>query len=66
MLIDSHCHFDFEPFIQAPNSYLEQAKQAGVGAIVIPSVGLNNWSLVAKLCSEYPELYYGLGLHPFF
>ena len=46
MLIDSHCHFDFEPFASDPDGYLELARQAGVGKIIIPSVGERNWLVV--------------------
>ncbi|MGF1761388.1 TatD family hydrolase [Photobacterium sagamiensis] len=66
MLIDSHCHFDFPPFSDDPAYYLELARRAGVEVIVIPSVGERNWALVEQLSLQYPNLYYALGLHPFF
>jgi len=66
MLIDSHCHFDFAPFIDAPEYYLALAKDAGVKRIVIPSVGERNWHAVEQLSRQFDELYYALGLHPFF
>lgn len=66
MLIDSHCHFDFEPFDSDPKHYLALAHSAGVGKIIIPSVGQRNWQRVQSLCSQFDELFYALGLHPFF
>ncbi|MCW8330026.1 TatD family hydrolase [Photobacterium sp. SDRW27] len=66
MFIDSHCHFDFEPFASDPAHYLELANDAGVGKIVIPSVGERNWQEVQQLCRQFDNLYYALGLHPFF
>lgn len=66
MLIDSHCHFDFAPFIDAPEHYLTLAKNAGVKRIIIPSVGERNWHVVEQLSRQFDELYYALGLHPFF
>ena len=66
MFIDSHCHFDFEPFASDPAYYLDLARRAGVGKIVIPSVGQRNWQAVRALCRQYDNLYYALGLHPFF
>ena len=66
MLIDSHCHFDFEPFASDPDAYLELARNAGVGTIVIPSVGERNWQAVKSLSQQFDGLYYALGLHPFF
>ncbi|MGF1713706.1 TatD family hydrolase [Photobacterium chitinilyticum] len=66
MLIDSHCHFDFEPFSSDPAYYLELARKAGVGKIIIPSVGERNWQAVRTLSQQFDNLYYALGLHPFF
>lgn len=66
VIIDSHCHFDFAPFSENPAQAWTQAQQAGVKAIVIPTVGRSNWHQVAKLCQQFSGLYYGLGLHPFF
>ncbi len=42
------------------------AKAAGVKQIVIPSVGQSNWHSIDQLCQHHHELYYGLGIHPFF
>ncbi|WP_299018821.1 TatD family hydrolase [uncultured Photobacterium sp.] len=66
MLIDSHCHFDFEPFASDPAHYLALARRTGVGKIIIPSVGERNWLAVQELCEQFDDLYYALGLHPFF
>ncbi|WP_368501946.1 TatD family hydrolase [Photobacterium sp. 1_MG-2023] len=70
-LIDSHCHFDFAPFSQAPAAYLKDAQRAGVSHIVIPSVGEKNWQRIQAICEQQspetqPALYYALGMHPFF
>ncbi|UTV29329.1 TatD family hydrolase [Photobacterium atrarenae] len=66
MMIDSHCHFDFAPFDADPAGYLAMARQAGVAALVIPSVGERNWQRVQALSHQYDGVYYALGLHPFF
>ncbi|WP_181317427.1 TatD family hydrolase [Photobacterium aquimaris] len=66
VIIDSHCHFDFAPFAENPAQAWTQAQQAGVKAMVIPTVGNRNWGTVAGLCQQFSGLYYGLGIHPFF
>ena len=43
---------------------LATAKQSGV-APLIPSVGLSNWDKVS-LASSHDEIYFSLGLHPYF
>ncbi|WP_305459778.1 TatD family hydrolase [Photobacterium leiognathi] len=65
-MIDTHCHFDFFPFSDDPERALTLAKEAGVKQIVIPSVGQSNWHSIEQLCQHHNELYYGLGIHPFF
>ncbi|PSW56861.1 TatD family hydrolase [Photobacterium leiognathi] len=65
-MIDTHCHFDFPPFSDDPERALTLAKAAGVKQIVIPSVGQSNWHSIEQLCQHHHELYYGLGIHPFF
>ncbi len=66
VIIDSHCHFDFAPFSNNPAQAWIQAQQAGVKAIIIPTVGGSNWQPVIELCRQFSGLYYGLGIHPFF
>lgn len=66
LVIDSHCHFDFAPFAADPALAWTQAQQVGVKAMVIPTVGSQNWHTVATLCQQFSGLYYGLGIHPFF
>ena len=66
MFIDSHCHFDFEPFASDPAYYLDLARRAGIGKIVIPSVGQRDWQAVRALCRQFDNLYYALGLHPYY
>lgn len=65
-MIDSHCHFDFAPFDADPAGELARAREAGVEALVIPSVGERNWQAVQALSRRFGELYYALGLHPYF
>ena len=66
MLIDSHCHFDFAPFCDDPAFFLRLSQQAGVEKIIIPAVGQRNWQTVRDLSTRFANLYFGLGLHPFF
>ena len=64
-MIDSHCHFDFAPFADDPERYLNAASLAGVEKLIIPAVGLDNWLHVSSLCQMFPHrCYYSLGIHP--
>ena len=64
-LFDTHCHFDFEPFHNIETE-LAKAHSAGIERILIPAVGLVNWDKVNELASSHQELYFALGLHPYF
>ena len=67
MFIDSHCHFDFVPFSENNELYIQQAKAVGVKHLVVPSVGASNWRIVQQLSHQYPQfISYALGLHPYF
>lgn len=64
MLVDSHCHLDFAPFVVAEE--LQRCAEHGVTHIVIPAVAHRNWARIAALCAECPALYAAYGLHPLY
>lgn len=66
MFVDTHCHFDFPPFIHdIEDSFLHAAK-VGVTDIIIPSVGIENLERVYLLAQQHPHLYAALGFHPLY
>ncbi len=67
MLIDSHCHLDYlnAPAVpQGIEGAIARAQLAGVGAIVLPAVGPENFDRVISLAHQYPQVFYALGIHP--
>ena len=65
MLIDSHCHLDFEDFDHDRQTVLNDARTAGVSTIVVPGVAQATWARTVKV-SQNAELPFALGLHPMF
>jgi TatD DNase family protein len=65
MLIDSHCHLDAAEFQGQQREIIQQARQHGVGKIVVPAVDLASFARVSAL-AEYPECVYALGIHPMY
>jgi TatD DNase family protein len=69
MLIDSHCHLDY---LNAPavslgiEGAIARARAVGVGAVVVPAVGPENFERVIALSRQYPEVVYALGIHPIY
>ena len=56
--VDTHCHFDFPPFTGDEEQSIAKAAEAGVQAIIVPSVE------AAYFAAQHPALYAALGLHP--
>ncbi|AOM41272.1 TatD family hydrolase [Xenorhabdus hominickii] len=66
MFIDTHCHFDFPPFLGDEITSLEQARRVGVEKIIVPTVSERNFQRVVALAENYPAIYAALGLHPLY
>lgn len=67
MLIDTHCHLDFDVFSDDRAAIIAQAEAIGIKYLVIPGVTVNNWQPIQALCRQYPlQLLPALGLHPCF
>lgn len=65
-LVDAHCHFDFPCFDGRRDEVLEEAARLGVRGLVIPGVRRRNWGRVAALADSRSNLWYCLGIHPWF
>jgi TatD DNase family protein len=64
MWIDTHCHLDAGEFGEQGSATAARAAQAGVARIVVPSVEVRNFSVVAQLAKATPGCHYALGIHP--
>lgn len=64
MLVDSHCHLDFERFDADRDEVVARAEAAGVGQIIVPALDLENVAAVLALADRYPGVYAAIGVHP--
>jgi hydrolase, TatD family len=64
MLVDSHCHLDFEDFAEDRSAILERAQAAGVQEILIAAVVQKHWSRVQALAAENAGIWAAAGVHP--
>jgi len=55
--VDTHCHFDFPPFIDDVDSSLARAAGAGVTAIIVPATEAARFAGVLALAQAHPPLY---------
>ncbi len=64
MLVDTHCHLDFEQFDEDRLAVVTNAQRAGVGVILNPSVDLENSAKVLAQTARFDGLYAAIGVHP--
>ena len=64
MLIDTHCHLDFERFNEDRHTVIQRAIQAGVQRMIVPGIDLRNCTAVLKLTEQYEGVYAAIGVHP--
>lgn len=65
-LIDTHCHFDFPPFIEDLDRSLEKLETNHVEKIIIPAVDIHSSQRIIKLISTYDCLFGAIGCHPIY
>ncbi|UYO00276.1 MAG: TatD family hydrolase [Devosia sp.] len=64
MLIDSHCHLDFEALSGDIDGVLARAEAAGVTGMVTISTRVDNFSTYAAIAERYPNVWCSVGTHP--
>ena len=66
MIIDSHCHIDFEAFDTNRDQVIQRARQLGIRHIIVPAVTAATFYRVKQTCEQYAECHPAYGLHPYF
>ena len=66
MLIDAHCHLDFEAFSEDREAMFQRARAAGVGHFMVPGTTRARWPDVLALGEARSDVSISLGLHPCF
>lgn len=64
MLVDTHCHLDFDRFDEDRDGVLWRAAEAGVARIVVPAIDLDNARTVLALAEAHEMVYAAVGVHP--
>jgi TatD DNase family protein len=64
MLVDHHCHLDFEQLAEDREGILARAREAGVGIMVTISTRIRKLSELLAIAEENPNVYCSVGTHP--
>jgi len=64
MLIDSHCHLDFETFEAELPDVVARSKAAGVGQMVTINTRLSTFPKLLEIANRFPEVWCTVGVHP--
>ena len=64
MLVDSHCHLEYEGLVDRQAEVLENARKAGVGAMLNISTKRGEWARVVATAHSQPDVWASVGIHP--
>jgi TatD DNase family protein len=64
MLIDSHCHLDFDVFAEDLAAVLDRAAAAGIGRMITISTKVAAFERIQRLAEAHAAIYWSIGTHP--
>jgi TatD DNase family protein len=64
VLIDSHCHLDFEDFAAERDAVVERARMAGLKRIITISTRTASFASLSRLADSHEEVFCTVGTHP--
>jgi TatD DNase family protein len=64
MLIDSHCHLEYEGLSDDQQGVLERARAAGIGGFLNISTRRSEWGRVVGTAERETDVWASIGIHP--
>jgi TatD DNase family protein len=64
MLIDSHCHLNYDYAPKTVDDLIREGKLAGIEAFVTIGTDLPTIAEIQAISDKYPEVYHTIGVHP--
>ncbi|ROT95177.1 TatD family deoxyribonuclease [Altererythrobacter sp. FM1] len=64
MLVDSHCHLEYEGLVDDQQAALERARAAGVGGFLNISTRQSEWGQVVATAERESDVWASVGIHP--
>ena len=64
MLVDSHCHLEYEGLVENQSAVLDRARSAGVRAFLNISTKREEWDQVVATAAAQEDVWASVGIHP--
>lgn len=64
MLVDSHCHLEYDSFAAEGDAVVERARAAGVGVCVTIGTKLETFPKTRAVAEKYNNVWCSVGVHP--
>lgn len=64
MLIDSHCHLEYEGLVEDQSGVLSRAREAGIKGFLNISTRQREWDNVVATAAREPDVWASVGIHP--
>mgnify|MGYP001156752681 FL=1 len=64
MIIDSHCHLNYEPMSLSLNKYIERANKAGIEFMLTISTEDKHYTNIINIIEQHKCIYGTYGIHP--
>ena len=64
MLVDSHCHLEYEGVVENQSEILDRARGSGVGAFLNISTKQAEWTRVVGTDNAHADVWASVGIHP--
>jgi len=64
MLVDSHCHLEYEGLVEDQPAVLDRARAAGVGCFLNISTRKSEWERVVGTAEREADVWASVGIHP--
>jgi TatD DNase family protein len=64
MLVDSHCHLEYEGLVEDQKGVLDRARAAGIGGFLNISTRRSEWHRVVGTAEREPDVWASVGIHP--
>ena len=64
MIVDSHCHLDYDPLVNNIDQILLNAKKKNISKLLTIGTGLESSKKVLEIVKKYENIYGAIGIHP--